>query len=74
MNIAEGNKEVYVNDISNWPLIEDIFVKLGYSEKVIDYAKKYPHMTLKVKNIDLLLPELSAWGIPWKRIKWNGIS
>lgn len=59
MKLVEENKEVEVQDI---PLLEDLLHKWGYT--LIDNK-------LKVKDIDKITCELSAWGIPWKRTKWD---
>lgn len=60
MKLIQGNEEVLVNTRSNWPLITDLFYKWGYGE--ID-----PEAEIPVVNLNDVLLELSAWGIPWKR-------
>lgn len=67
MILVEGDKEIRVNTVSNWPLIEDLFVKWGYGLEALDDAKTQAHSKLKVSKIDDISAELSAWGIPWKR-------
>lgn len=63
MKLVEGDKEITINTISNWPLIEDLFAKWGY--------KVSKDANLDVMSLDTITAELSAWGIPWKRTKWN---
>ncbi len=64
MKLIKGNKEVKVNTMSNWPLIEDLFIKWGYTDVK-------PDVELKVTDIENVTSELSAWGIPWKQTKWE---
>ena len=54
MIISDKNKEI---TLSHWELAEPLFVKWGYIPK---------DREVKVRNLDDILPELSAWGIPWK--------
>ncbi len=46
----------------DWPLAADLFLKWGH---------KIEGSEVHVIDVDDFTPELSAWGIPWKRIKWN---
>lgn len=62
MLLTQEDKEVFIQE-HHWPLAIDLFNKWGYDTS--DAA------TLEVKNIDDITSELSAWGIPWKRIKWS---
>jgi len=55
---AQGNELEVCN--RHWPLAEDLFVKWGLIPN--------QNNEIQVKNIDDIAPELSAWGIPWKRI------
>ncbi len=59
MKLTQGDKEVTVNTLSNWPLIEDLFVKWRYPVTSKDEV-------IEVINLDMVTSELSAWGIPWK--------
>jgi hypothetical protein len=61
MIIVERGKEVEIKD---WVSAELLFIKKGYV--IPPDAEK-----LEVKNIYDLTAELSAWGIPWKRLKWT---
>ena len=70
MRLVDGNKEAAVNTVSNWPLISDLFIKWGYEAVALDIAKQ-GDVNLVVKDLDAVLCELSAWGIPWKRIRWD---
>lgn len=63
MILTHGSKEVEITP-SNWVLAEPLIVRKGYT---VD--KKAT--SIKVRNIDDLTSELSAWGIPWKRVKWD---
>lgn len=58
MILNQGDLSVKVNTLSNWPLIEDLFNKWGYTI--------FKDMELEVPSIDKVTSELSAWGIPWK--------
>lgn len=59
MKLIQGDKEVIINTMSNWPLIEDLFAKWGHTVN--------QESDVKVVNLDKYTSELSAWGIPWKR-------
>lgn len=59
MRIIEGAREVEVNYS---PLLEDLLVK--WSLTPIDRS-------VHVDDINKITSELSAWGIPWKRVKWS---
>lgn len=55
--IDADNKKIEIRN-NHWPLAEELFVKwnmLPDSDNVI-----------RVKNVDDISPELSAWGIPWR--------
>ena len=60
LKLIEDEKEVDVST-NNLPLLEDLFNKWGLK---IDTQ-------VVVEDINKITCELSAWGIPWKRIKWN---
>ena len=45
-------------DNRHWVLAEPLFVKWGC---------KMDDETVHVNSVDEVAPELSAWGIPWKR-------
>ncbi len=62
MKLNKNNREVEISD-SNWTLAKDLFIKWGYN--VEDPAQ------LEVDDLDKITCELSAWGIPWKRTKWD---
>lgn len=62
MTLVEDKKVVELN----WVLAKDLFIKWGYDA---DKASECSH--IDVKDIDKILIELSAWGVPWKRIKWG---
>ena len=70
MKVSQGNREIDVNTTSNWPLIEDLFIKWGYSVVSLELAKA-GKATLQEQNVEKLGSELSVWGIPWKRTKWD---
>lgn len=59
MILVEDQKEV---EVKPNPLLEDLLIKWGYcpSSDRID-----------IKDMDKITLELSSWGIPWKRTKWN---
>lgn len=54
---AERELEIRNKD---WPLAEDLFIRWGYSSTDNE---------IRVSNINDITSELSAWGIPWKRIE-----
>lgn len=56
MLLIDEDREATLSD-SQWVLAEPLFVKWGYAPE---------GATVKVRNLDDVLPELSAWGIPWK--------
>ncbi len=58
MILVDNLKEV---EVKHSPLLEDLLVKWGYT----------PEERLNVKDVDKLTLELSAWGVPWKRLNWN---
>jgi hypothetical protein len=60
MKLIQGDRKLVVNTISNWPLIEDLFIKWGHADIT-------PNSEIEVNSIDSMSLELSAWGIPWKR-------
>ncbi len=63
MILSDSRKnEVEIREC-HWPLAEDLFLKWGHkieSNATIVY----------VIDVDDITPELSAWGIPWKKTKW----
>lgn len=61
MLLIENSAELEVNE-HNLPLLADLLLKWGYNplDKVIE-----------VTNLSDISSELSAWGIPWKRTKWD---
>ncbi len=63
MKLVEGKKEITVAT-SNWPLIEDLFAKMGHKNVSIDEE-------LVVKDIVDITSVLRSWGIPWKQTKWE---
>lgn len=66
--ILVDNKDRKVEVQENvWPLAEDLFLGWGYEQVAINIAKT-KNANLKVRDIEDITPELSAWGIPWKRI------
>lgn len=61
MILVESDKEVTIQE-QYWPLAEDLFIKWGY----------FPEGNqIKVNNINDITSELSVWGIPFTRTKWN---
>lgn len=63
MKIIEGNKEITIT-FNNWPLIEDLFAKMGHKNVSINEE-------LVVKDIVDITSVLRSWGIPWKQTKWE---
>lgn len=61
MIISDGTKSVEIKN-SQWPIAEGLFLKWGYT--AIENS-------VSVKNIDDITPELSSWGIPWRRTSWE---
>lgn len=61
MKLIEKDREVEISD-ANWSLAKDLFIKWGYETESPEIA---------VSDIDKITCELSAWGIPWKRVKWE---
>lgn len=51
----------------NWPLVVDLFVRAGYPEDLLEKAKENSNIKLKVQDVDKIVSELSAWGIPWRK-------
>jgi len=68
MKLKSSGSEVKINTMSNWPLIVDLFVKWGYTENTLNIARVDDKEFIDVVNIDDVTSELSAWGIPWKRV------
>lgn len=68
MRIKSGDSEASVNTMSNWPLIVDLFVKWGYTEDTLEEARVDDKEFIDIVDMDKVTSELSAWGIPWKRI------
>jgi hypothetical protein len=58
--LKQKEKTVTISD-RDAILAEPVLSKLGYEL----------NDTIEVKDLDSILPELSAWGIPWKRTKWD---
>ena len=54
---AKQNKVEIKNQ--HWPLAEDLFLKWGITPPQDN--------VIKVVDVYDITPELSAWGIPWKR-------
>ncbi len=69
MKLVQNGKEVTINTNSNWPLIEDLFIKWGHEIAAIKIAKQ-GDANIVVRDMDAVTSELSAWGIPWKRTEW----
>lgn len=65
IKFTDGQNEVLVSG-NNWPLLSDLIQKWGFGRNIIEKPE-----TISLKNINEKLPELSAWGIPWKRIKYG---
>ncbi len=55
-----SNRQIEIRN-NHWSLAEDLFLKWN----LLPNNKN----EIKVKNIDDITPELSAWGIPWKTIE-----
>lgn len=47
----------------HWPLAEPLFSKWNLIPSQDN--------VIKVKDVHDITPELSAWGIPWKRTRWE---
>ena len=60
--IDSNNNEIEISN-HHWPLAESLFLKWN--------AAPSQDNVIKVKSVSDISPELSAWGIPWKRTKWN---
>ncbi len=56
--IDTKDNELEINN-RHWPLAEDLFFSWGY-------VPTHDNI-VKVKDVDDIYLELSAWGIPWKR-------
>ena len=56
------NKGIEISD-RHWSLAENLFLKWGHHINGAD--------TVIVGDLNLITPELSAWGIPWKRTSWE---
>lgn len=52
------NNELEIQN-SHWPLAEDLFLKWNMTPN--------SNNVIQVADINDVYPELSAWGIPWKR-------
>ena len=61
MRIIDSSKNELEISEANWILAADLFAKWGYVPE---------EGTVNVKDVEDIYPELSAWGIPWKRTKW----
>lgn len=64
MILKQSNREAEVSD-RDWHIVSDLLIKMGHE------TPKVAPEVMEVKSLDNLLPELSAWGIPWKRTRWN---
>lgn len=64
MIFTDGKSEAQVND-REWHIVSDLLVKWN-----INPPNKEK---IKVGNLDDILPELSAWGIPWRRTSIEGV-
>lgn len=64
MILTDGANEAEIRD-NDWTLVSDLLSKWGY-----ETPNKTPK-NFNIKNLNDRLPELSAWGIPWKRIKYG---
>lgn len=62
MLIKDGKQSVEISD-SNKPLVVDLFAKWGYNVETV-----IPRRGVLVDNVDDIISELSAWGIPWKKV------
>lgn len=60
MIIKDNSKQININTLSNWPLIADLFIKWGHQDIT-------PESTIEVADVDKIISELSAWGIPWRQ-------
>ena len=58
--IDSRKKEIEIHN-TYWPLAVDLFLKWGHNIE---------SDTICVIDVDDITPELSAWGIPWKRASW----
>lgn len=59
VKIIDSNKrEVEIRN-EHWPLAENLFENWGMYPS--------PDNVIKVCDVNDITPELSAWGIPWKR-------
>lgn len=59
MKIIDANKKELEIQNHHWPIAEDLFLKWGMKPSLDN--------TIQIKDINDITPELSAWGIPWKR-------
>lgn len=59
MLIIDSKKEQLEISNIHWPLAEDLFIKWGHQPTQDN--------RIYVADVNDIAPELSAWGIPWKR-------
>ena len=59
MKIVDSQKRAVEISNRHWPLAADLFAKWGHN---IDSD------VFKVRDVEDITPELSAWGVPWKWI------
>lgn len=59
MRIIDAKQQELEIRNQHWPLVEDLFIKWGH--QIHDNK-------ILVIDVDDIAPELSAWGIPWKRV------
>lgn len=62
MRIIDSQKNEIEISNTHWPLAEPLFSKWNMTPSQDNI--------IKVVDVNDISPELSAWGIPWKR-KWN---
>jgi len=60
--IDRYNNEIEISN-QHWPLAESLFLKWD--------AFPSQDNVISVESVSDISPELSAWGIPWKRTRWN---
>jgi len=60
--IIKDEKETAEVAEQNWPLVVDLFIKWAYPESSLVKGGE-----IEVRSVGDILPELSVWGIPWKR-------
>ncbi len=63
MIITDSKKRTVEIADRDWPLAEGLFLKWGHTISL--------NTNILVPDVHEITPELSMWGIPWRRVLWD---